>query len=86
MVTFGVKNASGKVVVDGEKTKAVWQDYMENLMNEENVFAVVIAACVCAPCGSASLWSHIYKWTLCCPQATQRRLVLLQRCTGDYKH
>ena len=41
LITFAVKNASGKVVPDGEKTKAVWQDYMEKLMNEENVFVVV---------------------------------------------
>jgi len=31
-----VKDNSGKLVVDGEGVKAVWQQYMEKLMNVEN--------------------------------------------------
>ena len=31
-----IRNSSSEMVVDGEHVKAVWQKYMEKLLNEEN--------------------------------------------------
>ena len=32
-----LRNKNRKVVVDGEGIKAIWKEYMEKLLNEENV-------------------------------------------------
>ena len=32
-----LRNKNGKVIMDSEGTKTIWKEYMEKLLNEENI-------------------------------------------------